>query len=115
MVATNGCGSADPCRALNTPSIAPDRRKPAPPWSSSASPSLTRAIPNLTTSHESVIGAHKMPQPGIPSWTGLASTAEQPLARSEDHRSRRDDQLVDLPRRQRLPDDVGAAADGDVA
>src|SRR5690348_2120190 len=40
---------------------------------------------------------------------------EQPLACAEDHRSCRDDQLIDLPRRQRLPDDVGAAADGDVA
>ncbi len=40
---------------------------------------------------------------------------EQPLTRTEDHRSRRDDQLVELPRRQRLPDDVGAATDGDIA
>ena len=31
--------------------------------------------PELDTSHESVIGAHKMPQPGIPSWTGLAGAA----------------------------------------
>jgi len=42
-------------------------------------------------------------------------SVEQSLAPAEDHRSRRNDQLVDLPRRQRLPDDVGAAADGDVA
>jgi len=36
------------------------------------------------------------------------------LPATEDHRSRRDDQLVDLPRRQRLPDNVGAATHGDI-
>src|SRR3954451_24578408 len=41
--------------------------------------------------------------------------AEQPLARTQNHRSRRDDQLVDFPRRQRLPNHVGAATDGNVA
>ena len=39
---------------------------------------------------------------------------EQPLTRTEDHRRRRDDQLVDPARRQRLPDDAGAATDGDI-
>src|SRR2546430_17272513 len=36
---------------------------------------------------------------------------EQPLTRTEDHRCRRDDQLVDLSRRQRLPDAIGPATD----
>lgn len=40
---------------------------------------------------------------------------EQSFARTEDHRSRRDDQLVDLSRRQCLSDDVGAATDCDVS
>src|SRR3954454_20993124 len=45
----------------------------------------------------------------------LLEAVEQPLACAEDHRCRGDHQLVDLPGRERLPDEVGATTDGDVA
>jgi AraC-like DNA-binding protein len=40
---------------------------------------------------------------------------EEPLARTEGHRRRRDDQLVEPAGGQRLPDEGRAAADGDVS
>src|SRR5204862_1054839 len=44
----------------------------------------------------------------------LVEPVEQPLARAQDHRCRGDDELVDLPGRQRLADHLGTAADRDV-